>query len=284
MAKVSKRYYSGDDSEIGVTPSQLKRLGRKRQLEYVVYWFNSMFIDPVHDTPRDEGEYIYIHGGPYEAEDEIYSEFRGLISDKILEKAVEEVGSDGIVEWAPSSIHPDMIAFHDDAAQSLEEDRDDESGLEQDLARAVRALEAGLDLRFDDDEETLRRQDLLADLARLREVLPPSPGPAQIGHNGPPPDDEDVPPSIMEELRQVVATVGVELARAKPAALIVARAAWEAVKWAGRKIDKALDAFAPAAGIGIAGVVVADLKPEIAEAVRAFGASALRWLTHLIGG
>jgi len=48
---VVARYYSPDDFETYVTPSRLKRLGRHKQVAYMVHWFNGMFEDPQNETP-----------------------------------------------------------------------------------------------------------------------------------------------------------------------------------------------------------------------------------------
>ncbi|MEK0397344.1 hypothetical protein WNX13_10100, partial [Lactobacillus delbrueckii] len=58
-----KRYHLTPDDQ-GITPSQLKRLGHKRQIAYMTAWFHHFHEDPVQQTSRDEGEYIYVMGGP----------------------------------------------------------------------------------------------------------------------------------------------------------------------------------------------------------------------------
>ncbi len=72
-----QRYYSDEDIERGVTRSELKRMGRERQKEYIRHWFHSNFEDPAQETPYNsrEGGYLYIWGGPYNAHDELYGEF-----------------------------------------------------------------------------------------------------------------------------------------------------------------------------------------------------------------
>jgi|SRR6476620_354359 hypothetical protein len=86
-----RRYYSQDNIERGVTPSELKRLGRKRQKEYMLYWFHGNFEDPSNETPRDEGEFIYIWGGPYDARDELWNEFGSIVPEDRIEEVISEV-------------------------------------------------------------------------------------------------------------------------------------------------------------------------------------------------
>ncbi len=72
-------------------------------------WFLTRFWDPANDTPYNgrEGGCLYIHGGPYEAEDELYGRFGDLFDDEIVRAVIEDVESDGIYEWAPIHTEPD---------------------------------------------------------------------------------------------------------------------------------------------------------------------------------
>jgi len=72
-------------------------------------WFVSRYWDPANDTPYNgrEGGYIYIHGGPYEAEDELYGRFGDLFDEEIVRAVIDDVESDGIYEWAPIHTEPD---------------------------------------------------------------------------------------------------------------------------------------------------------------------------------
>lgn len=66
-------------------------------------WFVTRYCDPVHDTPYNgqEGGYLYVHGGPYTAEDELYHRFGGGASnDEEIRTVIDDVESDGIDEWA----------------------------------------------------------------------------------------------------------------------------------------------------------------------------------------
>lgn len=76
-------------------------------------WFLSRFWDPANDTPYNgrEGGYLYIHGGPYEAEDELYGRFGNFLCDKIIRAVIDDVESDGICEWAPIHTEPDYDKY-----------------------------------------------------------------------------------------------------------------------------------------------------------------------------
>ena len=92
-----------------MTPSRLKRLGKEKQLEYMLFWFRSNFEDPAHETPYEgrEGGYQYIWGGPYNALDQLGREFGDLVREDRIQEAADEAESDGIFDWAPGDNHPD---------------------------------------------------------------------------------------------------------------------------------------------------------------------------------
>jgi hypothetical protein len=121
MPRDRTRYYSEEDPEIGVTPSQLKRASKERQVAYLTFWFNNLYEDPAMETPYNgrEGGYLYVHGGPYDAREEFYDGFGNLVSEETIEAAVEEVEGDGTLDWAPTHNHPDR------ADEGTEEPPDD---------------------------------------------------------------------------------------------------------------------------------------------------------------
>lgn len=63
-------------------------------------WFFSHFENPVENTPFEskEGGYIYIWGGPYNAHEELISEFEGIVSDDVINELVAELEQE-CVEW-----------------------------------------------------------------------------------------------------------------------------------------------------------------------------------------
>jgi hypothetical protein len=75
----------------------------------IVDWFDKHYEDPVHRTPCDEGEYVWIWGGPYDAREEIEARYSGIASQRVIDAAVRYVeedhyeGSDclrsGSIEW-----------------------------------------------------------------------------------------------------------------------------------------------------------------------------------------
>lgn len=71
-----------------------------RTLE-AIDWFHANFEDPAERTSHNsrEGGYLWNHGGPFDAREEIFGRFPDL-PDELLDAAVAEIESDGIEEWA----------------------------------------------------------------------------------------------------------------------------------------------------------------------------------------
>jgi hypothetical protein len=70
------------------------------QIEKIVDWFFDNFEDPVQNMPWDEGEYVYIWGGPFDTADEISDAFGDTASESAITEAINRVHDDG-AEWAP---------------------------------------------------------------------------------------------------------------------------------------------------------------------------------------
>jgi hypothetical protein len=290
-----QRYYSDDDPEFGVTPSQFKRLSRAKKREYMIYWFGRNFEDPAQETPYNsqEGGYLYIWGGPYDAREELADEFAELVPEDLIEEVAEEVESDGVVDWAPGPNHPDHQRAR--AEYDLERERDQDEEPEPDLSQIIQRLEAGARPKYGDGYERQLRQELLDQLDEMRRALVRAkPTHGGIGHNKPPPDDDVSQVPNAEEVHDAAELIKNELVKPEPDALAVARAT-SALKssllWLGKKINIAVDNFAKefggAAGklagkavvtAAVAGATyVTSLGGLIADVVRA----SARWLHYV---
>jgi len=109
---------AGEMTDKGFEPNDVwfKTASRRLQHEVMRQWFVTRFQDPAMDTPYDGGEggYLYIQGGPYTAEDELYGRFADLVvdPDDFIRRVVDDVEQDGIDAWAP--IHYDREDEYDD--------------------------------------------------------------------------------------------------------------------------------------------------------------------------
>jgi hypothetical protein len=81
--------------------SSIKALSRQRQIDKMRDWFFEHFEDPAQNTPYEsaEGGYIWIHGGPYDAREELENEFSDEAKSGAIEELVEELNNE-CWEWA----------------------------------------------------------------------------------------------------------------------------------------------------------------------------------------
>ncbi|WP_313644569.1 hypothetical protein [Stenotrophomonas sp.] len=94
----------------------------EEQVAAMVVWFKARYQDPAHETPymSSEGGYIWIHGGPYDASEEIQARFEEFVPFEVMEAAAEHVvGEDGIWEWAPT-----QLTYYDEEQDLIVEDKD----------------------------------------------------------------------------------------------------------------------------------------------------------------
>jgi len=114
----------------GVSRSHFKELPNEVKAQGMKEWFHSNFIDPAHETPYEtrEGGYQYIWGGPFDASEQIWEKFSGLVSEKLIKQVVAQVEQDGIYDWAPHSTG-DFHSGRDD--YFLEEEREVDKDAEE---------------------------------------------------------------------------------------------------------------------------------------------------------
>lgn len=107
---------------------------REARITAMVDWFFDNFEDPANETPRPDGDFEYIWGGPYDARDQIGDHFSGD-DEALIEAAVQRVERGGTIDWAPVSGSP----FHS------ESDRDDDEPfvLDRDVLNGGRRLDGG---------------------------------------------------------------------------------------------------------------------------------------------
>ncbi|GFE72391.1 hypothetical protein [Novosphingobium sp. TCA1] len=148
----------------------LEGMDYDERVETMVTWFLENFEDPVNETPYNsrEGGYLYIHGGPFEAQDFIPYAFPDASEDE-HQAAIDQLDADG-PDYAPNG---SRVLYPDD-------DYDEEEYLN---------LRRPLGIRLDQLAGQLDtvRSHVEAILALQAED---EKKPAGIGHNGPPPDED----------------------------------------------------------------------------------------------
>ena len=71
-------------------------------IDFLIRWFHGNYQHPEVELPYDkeEGKYIFVDGGPYDANDVLTKRFPGL-TEEIIKAAVKKIESDGVFEWSP---------------------------------------------------------------------------------------------------------------------------------------------------------------------------------------
>ncbi|WP_016746561.1 three-Cys-motif partner protein TcmP [Rhizorhabdus wittichii] len=160
-----------------------------------------------------------------------------------------------------------------------------------DLGGIVQRLEAGEQPRFGQaDEANLRRslREAALQLAAALEERRPRHG--EMGHNGPPLDDDGnpLPAGFVTEIKEAAAIIAVESAKPTPDALNVAKAAsrLDALKaWLGLRADIFADEFAKKAGATTGAAVVAGVGIACATLVSPLHAvisASAHWLAAVL--
>lgn len=233
-------------------------MSKAEKRELMVQWFHQNFEDPAERTSyvSAEGGYLWNHGGPHDAREQLFDMFGSMVSEKLIEEVAEEVEADGITDWASArdDYQDDDFLTDVPSLETYSDQPPDQYGAPQDLEARERARTV--------------LQELLA-MLNVRK-------PVGIGHNNPPEGIEDT--EATEALREDVATLHAEFGKPNPSISFVkklgaalGKAALTSIKWAGKKVDLAIDTTItkgiPAIGV-IVGATYSDQIHKAIDAVR----------------
>ena len=112
---MAKSKYDLPDSECTITRDDLEKADRDTQIDVMRTWFFQNYEDPAERTPYDSGEggYIWIWGGPHEAQDVLETEFFEIIPEELIHELSKEL--DEICwEWAPTESPDDYDDYYVD--------------------------------------------------------------------------------------------------------------------------------------------------------------------------
>jgi len=80
----------------------MKLITKERAVEHMVDWFLTNYEHPAESTPHDEGDYVYIWGGPVDEDEEVLSQFDGVFAPALIEAAVKKLRDEhDVYEWVP---------------------------------------------------------------------------------------------------------------------------------------------------------------------------------------
>jgi len=131
-----KREYWHPDGTYPVSAESVRDGDRDFQKEVMGAWFLENYEDPVQSTPYEsaEGGYIYIWGGPYQADEELGGEFHDLVPEDVISELVAELEEE-CIEWSGKpdadrfddyylSVVSSNTEFHETLAKNLEQARE----------------------------------------------------------------------------------------------------------------------------------------------------------------
>lgn len=122
------------------------------QHEVMERWFRARFEDPAERTPYDsaEGGYMWIWGGPFEAEDQLRGEFEGVVPENIILSLSRDLEAE-CPYWAP-------VPSDDDYDHALLEVVESNAAPRDTLSEALGTIDRLLALARDDSlEEAMNR-------------------------------------------------------------------------------------------------------------------------------
>lgn len=78
-------------------------------------WFHARFCDPSIETPYNgrEGGFLYVSGGPFHPQNELYKRFGGIVSDELINDLVDDLHNEVGEDWAPIRIDEREDEFDD---------------------------------------------------------------------------------------------------------------------------------------------------------------------------
>ena len=245
----SKTPFLEDEEGNLITRTEFRRMRKAEKREAMRQWFGSNFEDPVHHTSymSSEGGYLWNHGGPYDAKDELFDKFGSIVPEAFIDELVTELQDEnGVYEWAGTPQHEQDYEDYDDDERSPPPTPFDSFG-DQPTER------------LGSDEDRAARESVWAAAEGLLRALDKKP--AGIGHNNPPEEIGEY--AEAEEIRSNATELKSEIAKPSPSIAVVKRigsalyrAAGASMKWVGGKldrlVDKTIDSLAPLAAVGIA--------------------------------
>ena len=218
-----------DDNGNAISEAQLSEMTAADQRRILKTWYLAMFEDPQNETPyapkdsESDSNYVYPWGGPYNARDELFDHFSGIVPDVLLVEVAEELENQtGIHEWAPGQKHPDHVRASVEAL--FDQSADPLVGLSEIKAR----LDDGEKINFTEADALAEMRALRDSIQELRTAIDglsrsqdEVPG---IGHNRPP-SHLDVSLEVQLEVEQQLDAVEAELDSNTPDPAVVVRAA-----------------------------------------------------------
>jgi hypothetical protein len=123
---------------VDLEPALIRVLPPDQQRAVMESWFRSKYENPAVRTPYDseDGDYVWIWGGPFDALDELRTEFDGVVPDDVIEALANDLSSD-CDEWAPVESDDD---YDHELLEVITSSRDPRADLHESLQIVSRLL------------------------------------------------------------------------------------------------------------------------------------------------
>ena len=115
-----KQEYFSPSKNYFIRIEEFSKLNEKLVIELVLYWFNENHQNPAENCPYDDGEYLYIYGGPITATEAIDEEFGDIISNDLIEKILIEIPEKDNdfslipdYRWSDYTLHDPYLIFQE---------------------------------------------------------------------------------------------------------------------------------------------------------------------------
>jgi hypothetical protein len=89
------------DTQAPSDPPDVREVAYDAVVSAMTRWFYTNFESPECNMPREDGEFVFVWGGPYDAREEINNAFGATANERTIEEAIKQIENVGTV-WAPA--------------------------------------------------------------------------------------------------------------------------------------------------------------------------------------
>jgi len=139
------------DERTEINNDWLRAASDEEKIDAMIHWFLLRFCDPAYETPymSSEGGYLWVHGGPYDAIEELESRFGEYVNFDLIERTAKNLQDHGTYEWAPT-----RLMYSEDYDFFF----DDRNGPTQKLESTIEQLKGMLSLTGDEGAREVARK------------------------------------------------------------------------------------------------------------------------------
>lgn len=108
-------FYTDPDENVRIKSSKFPELENEKKKSVMKAWFLERYEDPVHNQPIEDGGYEYPAGGPFDAHEELFSEFGNSVEEELIQELAKELEDDySVYDWAYTTWYEERLGVYDD--------------------------------------------------------------------------------------------------------------------------------------------------------------------------